>query len=74
MLPPFDPWFSFTVAADVAAASHAGVDALAARQARRLNELLAAAARGSRLYRRLLMAATRPACAWETCRSCARPT
>ena len=25
MLPPFDPWFSFTVAADVAAASHAGV-------------------------------------------------
>lgn len=54
MLPPFDPWYSCTVAADVAVASHAGNDALAARQARRLNELLAAAARGSGLYRRLL--------------------
>ena len=54
MLPPFDPWLSCTVAADVVEASHAGADALAARQARRLTELLAAAARGSRLYRRLL--------------------
>lgn len=54
MLPPFDPWVSCTVAADVAAAAHAGTPALAARQARRLNELLAAAARGSRLYRQLL--------------------
>ena len=53
MLPPFDPWLSCTIAADVAAASHAGADALAARQAQRLTELLAAAARGSRLYRRL---------------------
>ena len=54
MLPPFDPWVSCSIAADVAAAAHAGSQALAARQARRLNELLAAVARGSGLYRRLL--------------------
>jgi len=54
MLPPFDPWLSSRVAADVAVASHAGADALAARQARRLADLLASAVRGSALYRRLL--------------------
>lgn len=54
VLPPFDPWRSCRVAADVAAASHAGTDALAARQARRLKELLVIAAHGSALYRRLL--------------------
>ena len=47
---PFDAWRSCAVAADVAAASHAHGEALAARQRRRLSELLAAAARGSRLY------------------------
>ena len=54
MLPPFDPWLSGIVAVDVAVASRAGADALAARRARRLADLLASAARGSRLYRRLL--------------------
>src|SRR5882672_6654610 len=54
MLPPFDPWFSSVVAADVVAATHARADGLVARQSRRLAELLAAAARGSRLYRGLL--------------------
>jgi phenylacetate-coenzyme A ligase PaaK-like adenylate-forming protein len=54
MLPPFDPWLSSSVAADVAIASHADAAALAARQAKRLADLLVAAARGSRLYARLL--------------------
>ena len=53
MLPPFDPWLSGVVAADVAAAARAGTDVLAARRARRMADLLAAAHR-SRLYRRLL--------------------
>ena len=52
--PPFDPWLSASVAADVTLASHASSAALAARRARRLAHLLASAARGSPLYRRLL--------------------
>ena len=59
MLPPFDPWLTGSVAADVAMATYASADALAARQARRLAELLSAAARRSPAYRRLL--AGRPA-------------
>ena len=55
MLPPFDPWLSGAIAADVAAASHANADALAVRRARRLAQLLASAARRSRLYRRRLV-------------------
>lgn len=54
MLPPFDPWLTGVVAGDVAWAGHAGADALAARRSRRLADLLAAAARGSAMYRRLL--------------------
>jgi len=54
MLPPFDPWLSSAVAADVASASHASANALAARRVRRLAHLLASAARRSPLYRRLL--------------------
>lgn len=54
MLPPFDPWFTGTVAADVWSASRDSAEALAARQARRLRQLLAAAAEGSPLYRRIL--------------------
>lgn len=51
MLPPFDPWRSASVAADVLAVPHGPPDALEARQRRRLAELLQAAARGSPLYR-----------------------
>lgn len=54
MLPPFDPWLSGSVAADVALASHADLAGLAELQNRRLADLLSAAARGSRLYRRVL--------------------
>ena len=54
MLPPFDPWLSGAVAADVAAAALATPEALAARREHRLRELLAAARRGSRLWARLL--------------------
>src|SRR5882762_6442390 len=54
MLPPFDPWLCGVVAADVAVASYAGAQALASRRAQRLRALLASAARGSHLYRRLL--------------------
>jgi phenylacetate-CoA ligase len=54
MLPPFDPWLSSAAVADVAAASRLGAEALAARRADRLARLLAAAARGSGLYRRVL--------------------
>lgn len=54
MLPPFDPWRSCVVAADVIAAGRADATALAGRRARRWAELLAAAAGGSRLYGGLL--------------------
>jgi len=54
MLPPFDPWLSGIAAADVAAATRASAGDLRARRARRLSDLLAAAARGSPLYGRLL--------------------
>lgn len=50
MLPPFDPWFTGTACADAWAAAHGSVAAVAARQARRLRELLLAL-KGSRLYR-----------------------
>lgn len=53
-LPPFDAWRSCAVAADVAAASLADEDALAARRKHRLGALLTAAARDSPLYRRML--------------------
>ena len=52
--PPFDAWRSCAVAADVAAASLAGEDGLAARRKHRLGALLTAAARDSPLYRRML--------------------
>jgi len=55
MLPPFDPWLASSVAADVWAATRSSREALASRQARRLGALLAAAARGSRLYRQCLL-------------------
>lgn len=54
MLPPFDPWTTGAVAADIVAASYASADALAARQARRLAALLSSSARRSPIYRRLL--------------------
>jgi phenylacetate-CoA ligase len=54
MQPPFDPWLSGAIGADVMVAARTGADALAARHARRLAALLAAAARGSALYRPLL--------------------
>ncbi|MGZ5891050.1 MAG: phenylacetate--CoA ligase family protein [Caldimonas sp.] len=54
MLPPFDPWRTGVVAADVIAATYASADALAGRQAHRLAALLAAAAQRSPMYRRLL--------------------
>jgi len=57
MLPPFDPWLTGTVAADVWAASRGSGAALAARQASRLRQLLTAAAKGSPLYRRILSTA-----------------
>ncbi|MDM0073739.1 phenylacetate--CoA ligase family protein [Variovorax sp. J2P1-59] len=54
MLPPFDPWLTSCVSADVAVASHARADALAGRRAQRLASLLGSAASGSALYRKLL--------------------
>ena len=51
MLPPFDPWLTSRIALDAAAASHAGAQGLAERQARRLTDLLRAAVRGSAFYR-----------------------
>ena len=52
--PPFDPWRSACVAADVAAASLASEPALDALRATRLADLLCAAARDSAFYRRVL--------------------
>lgn len=52
MLPPFDPWLTSRIALDAAAASQAGPQGLAERQARRLTDLLRAAVRGSAFYRR----------------------
>ena len=49
----FDPWLSSAVAAEVALASRASAQALAARQRSRLIEVVAGAARASRLYRDL---------------------
>jgi len=54
MQPPFDPWLSGAIGADVIVAARSGAQELAARQARRLTALLAAAARGSALYRQVL--------------------
>jgi phenylacetate-coenzyme A ligase PaaK-like adenylate-forming protein len=48
----FDPWLSSQVAADVALASHADAQGLAARQSQRLALLTAGAARDSAFYRR----------------------
>lgn len=53
MLPPFDPWLTSRIALDAAVVPHAGAQALADCQARRLADLLRAAARGSAFYRRL---------------------
>ncbi len=52
MLPPFDLWLTSRIALDAAAAPHAGAQALADRQARRLADLLRVAVRGSAFYRR----------------------
>ena len=54
MPPPLDPWLSGSVALDVALAARAPAASIAARRARRLGELLAAARRHSSIYRRLL--------------------
>jgi phenylacetate-CoA ligase len=53
MLPPFDLWRTSRVAADVAAASYAGTEALTALREQRLAALLSSAARDSPLYRRV---------------------
>lgn len=50
----FDPLRFGAVALDVLASGRATPDALAARQKARLSQLLAAAVRGSRLYRERL--------------------
>ena len=60
--PPFDPWLSCKMSADVAAARHRDESTLAAQRASRLKELLVAAL-GSRLYRPLL--ASRPLDEWR---------
>lgn len=57
VLPPFDPWRSAAVAADVAVAAHAGAAGLAQRRAQRLAALLRSAAQGSRFYRERLAGA-----------------
>lgn len=54
MRPPVDLWFSAAIAADVAWMSHADAAARARRRHERLVRLLDAAARGSRLYRKLI--------------------
>ena len=53
-LPPLDTWRSCAIAADVAAATFTDRAGLASRRQQRLAELLAAAARNSPLYRRIL--------------------
>ena len=53
-LPPFDPWRSAMVAADVIQAQHAGPRALGERREHRLAALLRSAATKSPLYRELL--------------------
>lgn len=50
----YDPWQSVLVASDVAWATHASAQALAARRTRRLSDLLRRAARDCPLYRRML--------------------
>jgi phenylacetate-coenzyme A ligase PaaK-like adenylate-forming protein len=57
MQPPFDPWLSSTIAADVATTRHAGSRALAERQQRRLAALIGSALHRSPLYRHLLKGA-----------------
>ena len=52
MLPPFNPWLTGAVAADIVAASRASDSGLAARRERRLRALLEAAS-GSPMYRGL---------------------
>lgn len=54
MLPPFDPWLSCRLAADVAAASRCSAAALAQRQRQRLTALLQNAASRSALYEQVL--------------------
>jgi phenylacetate-CoA ligase len=54
MRPPFDPWESAAVAADVALTAHADAATRARLRRARLTRLLDAAARGSRLYGRLI--------------------
>lgn len=54
MLPPFDPWLSCRLAADVAAVSRGNAAALAQRQRQRLAALLQTAARRSALYEHVL--------------------
>lgn len=54
MRPPFDPWLSAAVAADVAWMSRADAASRERRRRERLVRLFDAAARGSRLYRRLI--------------------
>jgi phenylacetate-CoA ligase len=54
MQAPFDPWLTGAVAADVWVAPRAGAQGLASRQASRLQASLAAAAKGSRLFRQCL--------------------
>ena len=51
---PFDPWQSWSVAADVATASRASSDELAARTTRRVRDLLEWAVHHSPMYRHLL--------------------
>lgn len=63
MFNPFDGLQSGLAAIDVAAAAQAGAASLQARQQRRLAELLAAAAKGSRRYGALLKG--RQAWAWR---------
>lgn len=54
MLPTFDPWQAYVVAAEVSMATQASTASLAALRAQRLTALLAAAAEHSPRYRRLL--------------------
>jgi len=57
MQPPFDPWLSSTVGADVVATTHANAAMLAARQQRRLASVISSAIHKSPLYRHLLKGA-----------------
>jgi len=57
MQPPFDPWLSTTVAADVVAGAHASAGAVAERRERRLAALISSAIHRSPLYRHLLKGA-----------------